>query len=78
MPGTADVSAPDGSDGEVVADSGRKSMVDFKRPPFEKDIILTRVRRYVACPLSYRQLDELMQERGVSVDHATINRWVLT
>jgi putative transposase len=30
----------------------------------------------VAYPLSYRQLEELMQERGVSVDHATINRWV--
>jgi len=44
---------------------------------FEKDIILTCVRWYVAYPLSYRQLEELMQERGVSVDHATINRWVL-
>jgi putative transposase len=32
---------------------------------------------YVAYPLSYRQVEELMQERGVSVDHATINRWVL-
>jgi putative transposase len=27
--------------------------------------------------LSYRQVEELMQERGVSVDHATIHRWVL-
>jgi hypothetical protein len=32
---------------------------------------------YLAYPLSYRQLEELMRERGVSVDHATINRWVL-
>jgi putative transposase len=31
----------------------------------------------VAYPLSYRQREELMQERGISVDHATINRWVL-
>jgi putative transposase len=31
----------------------------------------------VAYPLSYRQVEELMQARGVSVDHATINRWVL-
>ena len=31
----------------------------------------------LAYPLSYRQLKEMMQERGVSVDHATINRWVL-
>ena len=27
--------------------------------------------------MSYRQLEELMQERGVSVDHSSINRWVL-
>jgi putative transposase len=41
-----------------------------------KEIILTCVW-YVAYPLSYRHVEELMQERGVSVDHATINRWVL-
>ena len=35
------------------------------------------MRRYAASPLSYRQVEELMQERGVAVDHATINRWVL-
>jgi putative transposase len=40
-------------------------------------IILTCVRGYVAYPLSYRQVEELMEEREVSVDHATINRWVL-
>jgi putative transposase len=52
-------------------------MVNFKGAHFIKDIILTCVRWYVAYPLSYRQVEELMQERGVSVDHATINRWVL-
>jgi transposase-like protein len=52
-------------------------MVRFKGTHFERDIILTCVRWYLAYPLSYRQLEELMQERGVSVDHATINRWVL-
>jgi len=52
-------------------------MVSFKGAHFVKDIILTCVRWYVAYPLSYRQVEELMQERGVSVDHATINRWVL-
>jgi putative transposase len=52
-------------------------MVSFKGAHFEKDIILTCVRWYVAYPLSYRQLEELMQERGVSVDHATMHRWVL-
>jgi putative transposase len=52
-------------------------MVSFKGAHFAKDIILTCVRWYVAYPLSYRQIEELMQERGVAVDHATINRWVL-
>jgi putative transposase len=52
-------------------------MISFKGAHFVKDIILTCVRWYLAYPLSYRQLEELMQEREVSVDHATINRWVL-
>jgi putative transposase len=52
-------------------------MVSFKGAHFPKDMILVCVRWYAAYPLSYRQVEELMQERGVSVDHATINRWVL-
>jgi putative transposase len=56
---------------------GRESTVSFKGAHFERDIILTCVRWYLAYPLSYRQLEELMQERGVSVDHSTINRWVV-
>jgi putative transposase len=52
-------------------------MVSFKGAHFVKDIILTCVRWYVAYPLSYRQVEELMEERGVELDHATIHRWVL-
>jgi transposase-like protein len=52
-------------------------MVSFKGAHFVQDIILTCVRWYLAYPLSYRQVEELMEERGVSIDHATINRWVL-
>jgi putative transposase len=52
-------------------------MVSFKGAHLERDIILTCVRWYLAYPLSYRQLEELMQERGVSVDHSTITRWVV-
>ena len=52
-------------------------MVSFKGAHFVEDIILTCVRWYLAYPLSYRQVEELMEERRVSVDHATINRWVL-
>jgi len=52
-------------------------MVSLKGARFAKEIIVTCVHWYVAYPLSYRQVEELMQERGVSVDHTTINRWVL-
>jgi len=52
-------------------------MIDFKGSQFEKEIILWGVRWYVAYPISYRQLEEMMQERGVAVDHATLNRWVI-
>ena len=44
---------------------------------FPKEIILTGVRWYVAYPLSTRHVEELMLERGVHVDHSTINRWVV-
>jgi transposase-like protein len=51
--------------------------VSFKGTHFPQDIILMGVRWYVAYPLSYRHVEELMEERGVSVDHATIQRWVV-
>jgi putative transposase len=51
--------------------------VSSKGAHFVQDILLTVVRWYVAYPLSDRHVEELMQERGTSVDHATINRWVL-
>jgi putative transposase len=35
------------------------------------------VRWYVAYPLSYRHVEELLEERGVPIDHATIQRWVV-
>src|SRR6266850_1783357 len=47
------------------------------RSPLREGHLLTCIRWYVAYPLSYRQLKELMQERGISVAHATVNRWVL-
>ena len=51
--------------------------MNFKGSHFEKEIILWGVRWYVAYPISYRQLEEMMQERGVAVDHSTLNRWVV-
>ena len=44
---------------------------------FPKEIILVCIRWYAAYALSYRNLEEMMQERGVSVDHSTINRWAI-
>ena len=52
-------------------------MMDFKGSQFEQGIILWGVRWYVAYPISYRQLEEMMKERGVEVDHSSLNRWVL-
>ena len=51
-------------------------MIDFKGHRFEKDIILLCVRWYVAYSLSYRNLEEMMEERGVVVDPSTSYRWV--
>src|SRR5215831_13059980 len=51
--------------------------IDFKGAHFPKEIILMGVRWYVAYPLSTRHVEELMEERGVEVDHSTINRWVI-
>ena len=52
-------------------------MIDFRGSHFEKEIILWGVRWYVAYSISYCQLEEMLRERGVSVDHSTLNRWVI-
>jgi transposase-like protein len=51
--------------------------IEFRGSHFEWDVILCGVRWYVAYPISYRQLEEMMYERGVEVDHSTPGRWVL-
>src|ERR671924_1742654 len=51
--------------------------ISFKGAHFPQEIILMGVRWYLAYPLSYRHVEELMEERGVEVDHSTINRWVI-
>ena len=52
-------------------------MINFKGRYFQKDIILMNVRWYVGYALSYRDIEELMAERGLNIDHATIQRWVV-
>src|SRR6266849_7103148 len=57
---------------------GNETMaISFKGAHFPLDIILMGVRWYVAYPLSYRHVEELLEERGVPIDHATIQRWVV-
>jgi transposase-like protein len=44
---------------------------------FRAEIIVLCIRWYLRYPLSYRNLEEMMAEGGLSVDHSTIARWVL-
>ena len=48
----------------------------FKWRHFQSDLILLNVCWYLHYSLSYRDLEEMMLERGVKVDHTTIYRWV--
>src|SRR5450755_2126248 len=54
----------------------KQSQHPFKWRHFQADIILLCVRWYLRYSLSYRDLEEIMLERGLSVDHTTIYRWV--
>ena len=55
----------------------RRSKDDFKGRHFEASLILQAVCWYLRYPLSYRDIEELFLERGLAVDHSTLNRWVL-
>jgi len=48
----------------------------FKHNRFPQDVILLGVRWYCRYPLSYRDVRDLLAERGITVDAATIYRWV--
>jgi putative transposase len=52
-------------------------MLNTKRMRFPIDKILVCIRWYAAYPLSYRHIEEMMEERGVFVDHSSINRWAI-
>src|ERR671921_2692685 len=58
-----------------AGERGRGGM--FKGRQFDRSVILLCVRWYLAYNLSLRNLEEMMAERGISVDHATIGRWVV-
>lgn len=52
-------------------------MISFKGYAYPKGVILQAVRWYLAYTLSYRDIEEMQLERGINVDHSTLNRWVL-
>src|SRR4051812_50050341 len=49
---------------------------DFKGRQFRAEVILWAVRWYLMFPISYRDLELMLQDRGVAVDHTTIFRWI--
>ena len=52
-------------------------MLNTKRMRFPLEVILVCIRWYAAYPLSYRHIEEMMEERGVFVDHSSVNRWAI-
>jgi transposase-like protein len=52
----------------------RSAFVGFR---FPSDVIVVAVRWYLRLGLSYRDVEELLAERGVEVDHVSVYRWVL-
>jgi transposase, IS6 family len=54
----------------------KRNSSPFKWRHYAPDIILLCVRWYCRYSLSYRDLEEMMCERGLSVDHVTVFRWV--
>ncbi len=51
-------------------------MISFKGAQYAKDVIMFAAFFYMRYGVSHRDLEEFMAERGVSVDHTTLNRWV--
>ena len=49
----------------------------LKRLHYPLDVVLLCARWYVAYPLSLHHLEQMMAERGISVDHSTVHRWAL-
>jgi transposase-like protein len=57
----------------MVPVPSRSAFAGFRFPP---DVIVLAVRWYLRFGLSYRDVEELLAERGIDVDHVTIHRWV--
>jgi transposase, IS6 family len=48
----------------------------FRGFRFPAEVILWAVRWYLQFPVSYRDLERMLADRGVEVDHTTLSRWV--
>ncbi len=53
--------------------ANRSEFAGYRFPP---EVIMLAVRWYLRYGLSYRDVEELLVERGIEVDHVTIHRWV--
>ena len=65
-----------------MTDRYQKTMIGelrkvLKRMHYPLEIMRLCVRWYAAYPLSLRHMEEMMQERGVFVDYATVHRWAI-
>ncbi|MES2036663.1 MAG: DDE-type integrase/transposase/recombinase [Pseudomonadota bacterium] len=49
----------------------------LKRLHYPLEVMMLCVGWYAACPLSFRHIEEMMEERGIVVDHATVQRWAV-
>ena len=61
----------------IAAKLKQRAKADFKGRHYEAALIVQAVSWYLRYPLSYRDIEELFLERGMEVDHSTLNRWVL-
>ncbi len=71
--GTVAFSHRAGDETGVMTSSSASAFAGFR---FPREVISVAVRWYLRCGLSYRDVEELLAERGVDVDHVTIYRWV--
>jgi IS6 family transposase len=63
------------TDGVIISRSGSSAPAGYR---FPREVIAVAVRWYLRYGLSYRDVEELLGERGITVDHVTIYRWVQT
>ncbi|MFJ7441627.1 IS6 family transposase, partial [Methylorubrum thiocyanatum] len=61
----------------IAAKLKQRARDDFRGRHFEATLIVQAVSWSLRYPLSYRDIEEMLLERGLEVDHSTLNRWVL-